>query len=519
LNLPKRIDLSQKQMEALLSRAKRLLAPEDYEIIQGMADTIMFLSNTVGKKDAQVKKLLAMLFGTITEKTARALKEKKEKKKAKQKARGHGRNGAQEYKGAQKIKVEHKDLKPKDKCPECRKGKLYESTLPKVVVRVTGQPPLAAKVYEMQKLRCNLCGHVFSAQPPPEVGDDKYDSGAGAMVALLKYGTGLPFNRLEGLQQSLGVPLPASTQWEIAEEVARKIEPAYRELVGIAAQGDILHNDDTVAKILEHMKIVKERKDTKGRKGTFTTGIASVTGDRKIALFYTGTRHAGENLANLLKKRNKSFGPPIQMCDGLSRNTPEGFKTILANCLVHSRRKFFEINESFPSQCEYVLKTLEKVYENDDYTKKMEMDPDQRLKYHQENSKELIDDLKKWLTSQLEEGKVEPNSNLGEAITYMLKHWKGLTLFLEVPKAPLDNNLCERTLKKAILHRKNALFFKSYYGAYVGDLFMSLIHTANLCGANAFEYLKALQENAEGISKDPGKWMPWNYCKMLDTDA
>ncbi len=126
MNLPKRIDLTQKQMDALLKRAKRLLAPEDYEIIKGMADTIAFLSQAVGKKDAQVKKFLRMLFGEVTEKTAKALKKKKEKKKAgkKKKARGHGRNGADDYKGAQKIKVEHEDLKSKDKCPECRKGKL-----------------------------------------------------------------------------------------------------------------------------------------------------------------------------------------------------------------------------------------------------------------------------------------------------------------------------------------------------------------------------------------------------------
>jgi len=118
------------------------------------------------------------------------------------------------------------------------------------------------------------------------------------------------------------------------------------------------------------------------------------------------------------------------------------------------------------------------------------MDPDQRLKYHQDNSTELMEDLKTWLTSQLEDKKVEPNSNLGQAISYMLKHFKGMTLFLREPKAPLDNNLCERVLKKAILHRKNSLFYKTEHGAYVGDLFMSLIHTCSFCNANPFEYLK-----------------------------
>ena len=174
-----------------------------------------------------------------------------------------------------------------------------------------------------------------------------------------------------------------------------------------------------------------------------------------------------------------------------------------------------EVNESFPKGCEYVLKTLEKVYENDAYTKENNMSPEQRLVYHQENSAKLMEDLKAWLTSQLEDKKIEPNSSLGQAISYMLKHFKGMTLFLHVPKAPLDNNLCEQVLKKAILHRKNSLFYKTPHGAYIGDLFMSIIYTCSLCKANPFQYLKTLQEHSSLVVKNPEKWMPWNYREML----
>jgi hypothetical protein len=101
----------------------------------------------------------------------------------------------------------------------------------------------------------------------------------------------------------------------------------------------------------------------------------------------------------------------------------------------------------------------------------------------------------------------------------MLKHWKQLTLFLRVPKAPLDNNLCERALKKAILHRKNSLFYKTEHGAYIGDLFMSLIHTCNLGKVNPFEYLKALQQHSSELFRNPDQWMPWNYEKSISTAA
>jgi len=514
LNIPKRIDITQAQLEEVLARAKELLLPEDFQIIKGMADTITFLSSTVGKKNAQVQKLLKLLFGTVTEKTSKVLKEKKAKESKDKEAGGHGRNGVDSYVGADKIEVSHTSLKEKDRCPACGKGKLYKIE-PASIVRVKGQAPLAAKVYEMEKFRCNLCGQVFTADAPEGIGDEKYDTASGAVIALLKYGSGVPFYRLDALQESLGIPMPASTQWEIVEEVGQKIDPVYKHLIKEAAQGEIIYNDDTVAKILSRMNLAGKERGK--RKGIFTSGFASIVGSRKIALFVTGHNHAGENLNDILEKRNATLGPPIQMCDALSRNIPKDFKTILSSCISHGRRRFVEINESFPKECQFVLKVLEKVYANDAYTKEMSMSPEERLKYHKDNSAKLMEDLKNWLTSQLEEKNIEPNSALGGAISYMLKHYKGMTQFLRVAKAPLDNNLCEQILKKAILHRKNSLFYKTPYGAYVGDLFMSLIHTCSLCKVNPFEYLKALQENPSMISKNPDKWMPWNYREMLSS--
>ena len=126
-----------------------------------------------------------------------------------------------------------------------------------------------------------------------------------------------------------------------------------------------------------------------------------------------------------------------------------------------------------------------------------------------------MDDLKRWFRKLISEKKAEPNSQLGQAIAYVMKRWDPLTLFLRKAGAPLDNNICERALKKAILNRKNSLFFKTRHGAEVGDLFLSLIHTAELCGANPLEYLNALQRNSEALSQNPAAWMPWNYKSAL----
>jgi hypothetical protein len=172
-------------------------------------------------------------------------------------------------------------------------------------------------------------------QGPHQAGEEKYDASAVSMIAMLRYGLGFPFNRLDRLQQDLEIPLPASTQWE------------------------------------------------------------------RVA--------AG-------------------------------------------RRQFVEVNDRFPAECRYVLEALEEVYRNDATAGKEKLSAEERLLFHQTRSGPVMEELRAWLKRQFDERLVEPNSGLGAAINYLRKHWEKLTLFLRVAGAPLDNNLCERALKKAIMH-------------------------------------------------------------------
>jgi hypothetical protein len=371
-----------------------------------------------------------------------------------------------------------------------------------------GQAPLKATVFEMERLRCNACCQVFTAEEPVGVGTGKYDMTAVAMIALLKYGTGMPFNRMERLEEQLGMPLAAATQWELMEAAAKPIEPVLEESIRQAAQGSVIHNDDTSMRVL---KLVRSNDD--GRSGVFTSGIVSISGGRKIALYFTGWKHAGENLADVLRWRAAELDAPIQMCDALSRNTPKltGVQVLLANCLAHGRRQVVDVAANFPEECRHVLESLGAVYSFDAEAKERGLTQAERLTFHQSNSAPVMDDLHQWLKNQFAEHKTEPNSGLGKAISYLLRHWPELTLFLRQAGAPLDNNIAERMLKKAILHRKNALFYKTMNGARVGDLFMSLIHTCELNKVNPFDYLTALLRHPAELSVCPAEWMPWNY--------
>jgi hypothetical protein len=297
------------------------------------------------------------------------------------------------------------------------------------------------------------------------------------------------------------------------------LEPVYEELARQAAQGEVIHNDDTTAKILEFTADARKEalpKDANAeRTGVFTSGILAVAGGRKIALFFTGAQHAGENLADVLSHREEGRPTPIQMSDGLSRNQPTAHETLAANCLTHARRKYVDVVERFPAECRYVLEALREVYKNDAVARQRELCGEERLRFHQVESAAIMERLETWIHEKIDTWQVEPNSGLGEAMQYMLKHWEKLTLFLRVAGAPLDNNICERALKKAILHRKNSLFYKTLNGARVGDLFMSLIHTAELCNADPFRYLVALQRHAAAVLLEPAAWMPWNYTEAL----
>ncbi len=427
-------------------------------------------------------------------------------------SKGHGRNSAGTYTGARKVFI-HAKLACGDACPECTRGRVYTQRQPKTLVRVVGQAPVEATVYEMERLRCNACGQMFTAEEPEGIGPDKYDATATAMIAQLKYGTGVPFTRLERMEAQLGIPLPAATQWELVEQGAAVAKPALDQLIWQAAQGEVLHNDDTGMRILQ---MAREPSDK--RTGIFTSGIVSLWQDHQIALFFTGRQHAGENLADVLKRRAEQISSPIQMCDALSRNTPKlanGVKILLANCIAHGRRQFVDVAANFPQECGYVLESLGMVYGNDAMARDQGLDAEQRLRFHQQYSGPLMDQLHGWLEEQLAGAKTEPNSGLGKAISYLLNHWRALTLFLREKGAPLDNNVCERALKKAILNRKNALFYKTPNGAMVGDLFMSLIHTCELNGVNSFRYLTELQRHSTEVKYAPADWMPWNYGETL----
>lgn len=408
-------------------------------------------------------------------------------------------------------------------CPVCGQGRLY--AVPSgVEIRINGNALLSAIRYELEKLRCSACGMVFTAPLPAETGEEKYSPRARAVLAVSRYSLGLPFYRVESYQAMLGVPVPDATQWEQIERVADSGYVVFAHLEHLAAQGELIYQDDTSVRILSLIKENQEAQTLAAaqgygraaeRTGMYTTALLVKVSERTICLYYSGRAHAGENLAALLSQRGAALEKPFVMSDALTSNTADEATLIRCHCLAHGRRKFSELEEVFPQECHVVLEALRQVFDHDDQARAQQMSPQARLTYHQDYSRPIMDALKRWLDTQCEDRLVEPNSSLGKAIASMQGHWETLTRFLSLPGAPLDNNLVERALKLFIRQRKNALFYATEHRAYIASVLTTLIATCLHAGVNALEYLVAIQEHRRQVFHDPAAWLPWNYHANL----
>lgn len=552
---PEFVTATQAELDGLLALAKTSFPLPQYQLLEGVLDTFVYVMQALQNAKTSLRRFRHMLFGTSTETKRKVLKKILENavdpavdpaahlapaaavpNPAADPAAagppaaghlgtvpqppplaGHGRHGAKAYIDSPVVELTLSDLRSGDPCPKCLNGKVYASP-PRIMVKLVGTPPLTATVYQVERLRCRLCDAVFTAPLPDHLPLGKYDHSCASMIALLRYGSGVPFYRLEGLQASLNVPLPDATQWDIVTAAIAGPRAARDELIRQAAQAPLLHNDDTPARILDLMKARAEAEAAGQKvvaKAINTSGIVADLQGKKVVLFFTGHAHAGQNLTRVLAHRAAGLTPPIQMSDALACNFTGEFETIVSKCLTHGRRKVVDVLEQFPEPGRYLIEVLAEIYAHEAHCRDEKMSPDARLVYHQTHSDPPLQVLHGWMNEQLDQHRVEPNSGLGRALRYLIKHWSGLTLFLRQAGAPLDNNICERALKRSILHRKNSMFYKTLYGAEVGDIYMSLIHTCQLCGVNAFAYLQALHARAAAVLANPAQWLPWNFREQI----
>lgn len=485
---------------------------ESHPALREILESYYDLLKEAEERQISIERLKRLLFGRRTEKSrARGRKPDRspqpgpksgQSKENISERKGHGRMPADIYQEAEVCTCEHSEVEVGQICPKCGRGRLRKQK-PSIEMRISGQPPLGATRYELERLRCDTCGIVLTAPLPPEAPLAKYSPSAVSMIGLLKYGTGIPFYRLARLQQRLGVPLPVSTQYELLRDASQAVRPVFEHLWQRAADAELVFVDDSPMRILH-----SDGSELAERKATQTSVIVARCGEHWIYLYQTSRRHAGDNLERLFASRSSNLPPPIQMSDAAAWNASHPIQTLVTYCLVHARRYFFEIQDYFPEVCGRVLETLGEIFHVEKQAK--DRDPLDRLQLHRRHSLPRLEELRDWLAERLEARHIEPNSSLGQAASYFLKHFEPLTGFCRIAGAPLENSVSERALKLSILNRKNAYFFRTDRGARVGDTWMSLIQTAASAAVNPFEYLTLLQQNASALQRFPENFLPWN---------
>jgi len=539
----------------------------DKNLIRSLVATVLTLRNLLDRRTGRLMTILRKIFGLKSEKRAKSGRRPGDDDKkggsgvgGDKRRGGNGRNGKDDYPGANKVAIKHDSLSVGDPCPACQEATLTVAT-PSTAYRWTGQTPLTLTLYELERLLCQNCKTTFTANVPGEaldtskldpstpllagqVKERSFDASAAAQIASLRFEMGVPHYRLAEIQAQQGVPLAASTQYRVMDEALRQPATAvFKDLTKKAgAAGELYLNDDTKARVMSLEQEAKKAReaaqnslkettappddakktnlsDHKSRTPPIpkvqTSAIVTRFGEQTICLYFTGHKNAGANLADILAHRAKGAPIPKQMCDALAGNKPGAFVTLLGNCLDHARRKYNDVQVSFPDEVAYVLDALGKVYHYDQIAKSKRLNDEDRLIFHQTNSEPVLMELKVWVESGLAEKRIEPNSTLGGAVKYMTKHWTELTAFLRVSGMPLSSAEVERLIKRCIRHRKNSLHYKTERGAELGDMLMSLAQTCRYAKQSTHAYFTALAKFAEKVVLDPGAWLPWNYKSAI----
>ena len=340
-------------------------------------------------------------------------------------------------------------------------------------------------LHQRQKYRCRCNGAVCTAPGPLKLmPGGRYSIDFAVHSAIRKFCDHLPLERQVRMMARDGLVVTSQSLWDQHAALAKHLEPTWEAYCAEALAEDVLHVDETGWRMM-------------GSKTNSKWTLFGLTSPRVAAYHLVGSKSAAT-----AGKILKGFRGTL-VVDGfviypivadLERNIR------IAHCWAHADRKFKDAKDpaqalgeirSLIAQLYAIEREVEGPFPGDASACA------QRLALRQGKSTPVIEKIREWAFSQ---GGLR-RSSFGKAVRYMLKHWNGLTLFLENPKVPLDNNAAERVLRGPVVGRKNFYGNRSRRGAKVAAILYSVIETAKL---NGVDPAVVLRQAARAAIKNPG---------------
>ena len=470
------------------ARLKRKLA----EAIEKLAkvstpDAAAALQIELAALHEQLGQLQQRIFGESTERRA-----KPDPKAPKKPQTGHGPRPQEKLAREQKLL----EIPPEKRiCPACN-GPLEEM---KGQTETTEQITMRAREYLVQllvaqKYRCR-CGIGVHTAPKPisHIKGGRYSMDFAIEVAIDKYINHLPLDRQRRMMARAGLVVDTQTLWDQIDALARHLEPTYEELRKYILGADVVGADETWWRLM----------DGEGSKRWWAWSLSvhdavwhGIAPSRSAA---TAKDYIGDFEGTLIVDGYKAY-ETIAAERGTLR---------LANCWAHVRRKYFESERNYPT-CAEALDLIGQLFALDHETSDPTMlegdaraDAERaRLEVRKQRGRPILERLRAWALEQ----RALPKSSLREATDYMLKYWAGLTVFLDDPYVPLDNNRTERALRGLVLGRKNHYGSRSERGTKVAAIFYSLLETALLSDFDPREFLKYAVERQIVVGEPT---LPW----------
>lgn len=381
-----------------------------------------------------------------------------------------------------------------DKCEiGCEKSERFEYVPAKVIRHEIVRPKLACP--------CGQGTVAIAPLPPTPVEKGYPGPGLIAHVMLAKYDDHLPLYRQEQQFRRLGVNFPRQMLSDWVEHGATWLQPVVRQMKADLLAGDYLQVDETPVKVMDP--------EVKGKCATGYLWLAGRPGGDVIFEFHPGRgkEHAKQLLGDFAGYLQRDG---YAVYGSLAQENPGRFKP--CGCMAHARRKVLEALDHQPSQAQWLVVEMRKLYLIERHARQEAMTAEQRKGLRAQLAAPILAGMK----TRLEElrSSLLPQSPLGKAVGYALAEWEPLNRYLEDGRLEIDNNLTENALRPSCVGKKNYLFIGHPEAGWRSAVIYSVIVSCRRRDIDPWEYLRDLMhrlpaaKNHEIPDLVPARWKP-----------